>query len=127
MANRSDWGQGQPEEGPGRQARLAEWDLVRGYHQGQRSCTTAPKGRTQDRTRPKRQNNKSTLAMREPSTQDIPGLDRGHSVTRIRYVGFDNLDGVQPFAFEQGRKTFHPPDFIWVRTNNDGFDWTQRT
>ena len=45
---------------------------VRGYHQGQRSYVRPHQtGRTQDCTRPQRQNIKLTLAMREPSTQDI--------------------------------------------------------
>jgi len=35
---------------------------------------TAPTGRTQDCTRPQRQTIKLILAMREPSTQDIPSL-----------------------------------------------------
>ena len=43
---------------------------ARGMAQMMRVCTAAT-GRTQDCTRPPRQTIKSTLAMREPSTQDI--------------------------------------------------------
>ena len=52
-------------------ARQAEWDLVRGNHQGQRSMT-AQTGRTQDCTRPRSRNLTLPLATREPSTQDFP-------------------------------------------------------
>jgi hypothetical protein len=39
MANRSDRGWDNPPMS-GRHSDKAEWDLVRGYHQGQRSCAT---------------------------------------------------------------------------------------
>ena len=48
------------------------------------------KGRTQDCTRPQRKNIESTLAMREPSTQDIRFHDRERAgMTHKRHLAFD--------------------------------------
>ena len=52
----------------------ADWDLVRRPHQGQQSRMAASTGRTEDCTRPMRQNAELPLAMREPSTEDCPVL-----------------------------------------------------
>ena len=71
MANRSDGDEDNLPNVQGIEARKAEWDLVRGNHQGQRSMT-ARTGRTQDSTRPARQTVTDPLATREPSTQDSP-------------------------------------------------------
>ena len=67
MAYRSDRDEDNPPNVEGVEARKAEWDLISGNHQGQRSMT-ARTGRTQDGTRPARQ---TVTATREPSTQDI--------------------------------------------------------
>ena len=71
MANRSDWGRGQPDECRGHHSPISRM--------GPRPCIpsrpavmcAAQTGRTQDCTRPQSQSVKSILAMREPSTQDI--------------------------------------------------------
>ena len=70
MANRSDWGRGQPDECRGHHSPISRM--------GPRPCIpsrpavmcAAQTGRTQDCTRPQSQSVKSILAMREPSTQD---------------------------------------------------------
>ena len=53
MAYRSDRDEDNPPNVEGVEARKAEWDLISGNHQGQRSMT-ARTGRTQDCTRPAR-------------------------------------------------------------------------
>jgi len=53
MAYRSDRDEDNPPNVEGVEARKAEWDLISGNHQGQRSMT-AQTGRTQDCTRPAR-------------------------------------------------------------------------
>src|SRR5438874_9041 len=79
MAIRSDWGGGQPAECPGRHSPISRMGPHPCIPSGPAVMGTAPTGRTQDCTRPPRHTIKSTLAMREPSTQDIGG----HSSKRI--------------------------------------------
>jgi hypothetical protein len=69
--------------------------------------TTASTGRTQDCTRPGRQNIKSSLATREPSTQDLGlGPRSGHSTSRgVRNgLGVVEVTGPAPVAGLSARR-----------------------
>ena len=65
----------------GVRAREAEWDLVRGYRQGQRSVTAAT-GRTQDGTRPARQSSETPLQRGSHPHTTLMMLPKWHLCSR---------------------------------------------
>ena len=70
---------------------------------------TAQTGRTQDCTRPQRQTIKSTLAMREPSTQDIPA-DKSFKAS-IDRLGQATIHNAKRFSPRLSRPRPLPPQY----------------
>ena len=74
---------------------------------------TAQTGRTQDCTRPPRQTIKSTLAMREPSTQDIRSCTKisdlaVHLFCKLDHVGHAQAGVLLTNHIAPGRRTLEP-------------------